>query len=155
MASHENQKRNNERSNELSVNLTKMDTNIKENLSDNFSLKCWLCKNNHRFMSCSCFKDKSISERRQFAKENKLCFKCLSETHIVKNIKSSFICREKNGDKKHTLLHEPPNVNVNNNFVNDLCTESENLQREVWNLENVENMSKTELSCNKTNKNLQ
>ena len=52
-------------------------------------------------------------------------------------------------------MHEPPNVNVNNNFINDLCTENEYLQREVSHLENIENLSKPELSCNKINKNPQ
>ena len=135
--------------------LTKMDTDTNKNLSDNLSLKCWLCKNNHRLMDCPSFKDRSISERRQFVKDNKLCFNCLCKTHFVKDCESSFICREKNCDKKHTLLHEPPNVNVNNNLINDLCTENEHLQREVSHLENIENLSKTELSCNKINKNPQ
>ena len=65
----------------------------------------------------------------------------------------SFIYREKNCDRKHhTLLHQPPNFNVKNNLINDLRTENEYLQREVSHLENIENLSKTELSCNKINK---
>ena len=100
-------------------------------------------------MDCPSFKNRSISERRQFVKENKRCFNCLSKTHIVKDCKTSFIYHENNCDKKqHTLLHEPPNVNVNNNLINDLCTENEYLQREVSHLENIENLSKLELSCN-------
>ena len=133
-----------------------MDSDINENLSDNLSLKCWLCKNNHRLMGCSSFKNKSISERRHFVKESKLCFNCLSKTHIVKDCKSSFICREQNCDKEHhTLLHEPPNVNLNNNLISDLCTENEYLQKEVSHLENIEHLSRPQLSCNKINKNPQ
>ena len=49
-------------------------------------------------------------------------------------------------------MYEPPNVNVNNNLINDLCTENENLQREVLYLENIERLSKTKISCNKINK---
>ena len=52
-------------------------------------------------------------------------------------------------------MHEPPNVNVNNNLINDRCTENKYLQREVSHLENIENLSKTELSCNKIQKNPQ
>ena len=52
-------------------------------------------------------------------------------------------------------MHEPLNVNANNNLINELGTENEYLQREVWHLENVENLSKTELSCNKINENSQ
>ena len=40
-------------------------------------------------------------------------------------------------------------------MINDLCMENENLQREVWYLGNIENSSKTELSCNKINRNSQ
>ena len=40
-------------------------------------------------------------------------------------------------------------------MINDLCMENENLQREVLYLGNIENSSKTELSCNKINRNSQ
>ena len=153
VASHEKQKTNNERNNKLIVNLTKMDSHINENLSDNVSLRCWFCKNNHRLMDYPSFKNRSISERREFVKENKICFNYLSKTHINKDCKASFICREQNCDKNHhTLLHEPPNVNVNNNLINDLCTENEYLQREVSHLENVENLSRPELNCKNQSK---
>ena len=49
-----------------------MDSDTNENLSDNLNLKCWLCKNNHRLMDCPSFKDRSISERRQYVKDKKL-----------------------------------------------------------------------------------
>ena len=127
-----------------------MDSDINENLSENLSLKCWLCKNNCRLMDCSSFKNRSISATRQFVKQHKLCFNCLSKTHIVKIVSRSSFAAERTATKKHqTLLHEPPNVNVNSNLINDLCTENEYLQREVLHLENIENFSKTELSCNK------
>ena len=79
-------KRHNKRNNKLIVNLTKMYIDIDKNLSDNLSLKCWLCKNNHRLMDCPSFKDRSISERRQFVKERKIYFNCLSKPHIVKYV---------------------------------------------------------------------
>ena len=37
------------------------------------------------------------------------------------------------------IIQEPSNVNMNNNLINNLCTENENLQRAVWYLENIEN----------------
>ena len=40
-------------------------------------------------------------------------------------------------------------------MINDLCIENEYLQREVSHLENIENLSKPELSCNKIHKNPQ
>ena len=36
-------------------------------------------------------KDRNVSERRQCVKENKICFNCLSKSHIVKNCKSILI----------------------------------------------------------------
>ena len=63
---------------------------------------------------------------------------------------------KKNCDKKHTFLHESPNVNVNKNLINDLYSGNEHLQREVTHLlEDIGNLSKTELSCNKINENPQ
>ena len=150
MTSHEKQKTNKKRNNKFIVNLTKMNSDINENLSDNLILKCWLCKSNCRLMDCSSFKNRSISATRQFVKQHKLCFNCLSKTHIVKIVSRASFAAERTATKKHqTLLHEPPNVNVNNNLINDLCTENEYLQREVLHLEKIENFSKTELSCNK------
>ena len=71
-----------------------MDSDINENLSDNLILKCWLCKNNHRLVDCPSFKNRSISATRQFVKENKLCFNCLSKTHIVKIVgRASFAAK--------------------------------------------------------------
>ena len=52
-------------------------------------------------------------------------------------------------------MHESPNDNVNNNLINDLLSKNENLTKEVPHLENIKNLSKTELSCKKVNKNLQ
>ena len=94
VTSHEKRKTNNERHNRFIVNLTKMDSDINENLSDNLSLKCWLCKNNHRLVDCPSFKNRSISATRQFLKENKLCFNCLSKTHIAKIVgRASFAAK--------------------------------------------------------------
>ena len=80
--------------NRFIVNLTKMDSDINENLSDNLSLKCWLCKNNYRLLDCPSFKNRSISATTQLVKENKLCFNCLSKTHIVKIVgRASFAAK--------------------------------------------------------------
>ena len=47
----------------------------------------------------------------------------------LKDFKLSFICRDKNCDKKYDMfLEESPKDNVNNNMINDLYTENENLQ---------------------------
>ena len=48
-------------------------------------------------------------------------------------------------EKHHALLHVPPNVNVDNNSTNDLCSEDENSQRNVSYLENIEKLSRTKL----------
>ena len=67
--------------------------------------------------------------------------------------RASYAAKRTATKKDHILLHELPIVNVNNNFINGLCTEHKYLQREVSHLENIERLPKSELSLNKINKN--
>ena len=61
MASREKQNTN-KRNDKRKVNLTKLVNGINKDLSENLSLKCYLCKINHRLMGCCSFKDRSIYE---------------------------------------------------------------------------------------------
>ena len=66
---------------------------------------CKHCKEKHRMVDCDWFKQISPAKRREFAKENLLCFNCLSSYHVVKNCPSPHRC--KCGKKHHNMLHPP------------------------------------------------
>ena len=69
--------------------------------------KCWLCGNNHRLKDCRRFISKSVSDRKQFIKEHKLCWNCLSKKYAAKECKSNFLCSKGSCNKRHnTLIHE-------------------------------------------------
>ena len=103
VASHEKQKTNNERNNKLIVNLTKIDSDINENLSDNLNLKCRLCKNNHRLMDCSSFKERVSLKEGSLQKKINFVLIVFPKLMLLKIVKSSFICREQNCDKKDII----------------------------------------------------
>ena len=63
-------------------------------------LRCWLCSKNHKIAECNHFVTLSVDERLRLVKINKLCFNCLSNSHIRNNCKSKVFC------KVDTLLHE-------------------------------------------------
>ena len=70
-------------------------------------LKCWLCRENHRLKDCKEFLSKSVKDRKRYINEQKLCWNCLSNKHIVKECKSKFSCSKDSCKKRHhTLIHE-------------------------------------------------
>ncbi|KAF0755997.1 Integrase catalytic domain-containing protein [Aphis craccivora] len=67
---------------------------------------CTICNRGEHFLyHCSEFKTYSVPRRREYVRTNKLCFSCLSSTHMVDNCKSKYLC----GKCQHcyTLLHFP------------------------------------------------
>ena len=70
-------------------------------------------------MDCVKFKQKTATERKNFVKEQKLCFNCLSKAHMLKECQSEFRCRVDGcRQKHHTLLHKEPLDNQNGNSDN-------------------------------------
>ena len=70
-------------------------------------------------MDCVKFKQKTAIERKNFVKEQKLCFNCLSKAHMLKECQSEFRCRVDGcRQKHHTLLHKEPLDNQNGNSDN-------------------------------------
>ena len=49
--------------------------------TESVRIKCWLWGNNHRLKDCRRVISKSVSDRKQFIKEHKLCWNCLSKKH--------------------------------------------------------------------------
>lgn len=66
---------------------------------------CSLCKKTHDLNDCEQFLKKPLSDRRDFVKENKLCYGCFSKQHIARNCKERQSCKICN--KNHpTSLHD-------------------------------------------------
>ncbi|XP_020911243.1 uncharacterized protein LOC110249010 [Exaiptasia diaphana] len=67
---------------------------------------CTKCSKDHALYKCDAFKALTPRERADFAKNNHLCFKCLSSKHSAKQCKSTARCRASGcGKLHHTLLH--------------------------------------------------
>ena len=85
----------------------KHDDSAKENpSSDRKDIKFWVCTKPHRLMDCDVFKAKSLDERKEYVKTEKLCFNCFSKGHSLKDCNSKYQCRVNNCNKKHhSLIH--------------------------------------------------
>jgi len=69
---------------------------------------CPFCSKAHFLRNCLEFTEKDVKIRREFVRKHKLCFNCLSSSHLVQKCSSKSFC---NQCKKlhHTLLHLPDN----------------------------------------------
>lgn len=66
---------------------------------------CLLCSNSHYLSRCNRFRGMSVEKRREFVKEKRCCWLCLSVGHGVQQCTSAYRCNEcKN--KHHILLHK-------------------------------------------------
>lgn len=65
---------------------------------------CLYCKSAHKIVHCTKFMKECNNYRRQFARDNGLCFICLYNNHTAKACKMHFRCHICN-KQHHTLLH--------------------------------------------------
>jgi len=71
----------------------------------NKAIHCTICNRGEHFLyHCPEFKTYSVPQRREYVKKNKLCFSCMSSTHMVDTCKSKYLCG-KCQQRHHTLLH--------------------------------------------------
>ena len=83
---------------------TSMAVTVKSNVSKCYNSKCPLCNASCDIEDCSCYKTKSIEEKRNLLREKKLCFGCFGHNHISKGCRFRRICKVCN--KRHpTSLH--------------------------------------------------
>ena len=83
-------------------------------------LRCWLCSKDHKIAECNELVALSVNKRLRLVKVNKLCFNCLSNSHMINNCKSKVSCRVDNFKKRHhTLLHPVNEGNDSNSPSND------------------------------------
>ena len=97
------------------------------NLQHNASKKCPCCaKSNHELNDCIFFNKKSMSEREEFIKKNRLCFGCLLVGHSSRVCSNRLQCNRCN--KNHpTCLHrttESTNTENVHNFFQQASDEA-------------------------------
>ncbi|XP_063618731.1 uncharacterized protein LOC134791612 [Cydia splendana] len=66
--------------------------------------ECTYCKKSHYICHCTEFTQLNIDERKEFVKNNNLCFNCLVKGHSIRNCRQATTCKTCNR-KHHTLLH--------------------------------------------------
>ena len=94
-------------------------TNGKE---ESKNIKCWLCMKPHRLMDCDNFKRKTIDERKEYIKSERLfltVFNCFSKGHTVKNCKSKYCCCIDNCSKRHHSSFHTDKEIKSNQVVNE------------------------------------
>ena len=73
--------------------------------------RCKKCNGQHKIDSCTKFKELSAKDRFNFAKEKRLCFGCLEESHMSRNCSKKKECGKDDCKKRHhPLLHQEENV---------------------------------------------
>ena len=72
---------------------TSLATGLKQEGRNKQSASCSLCKKPHNLNDCEQFLTKTLTERREFVMEKKLCFGCFSDQHIAKNCKERQTCK--------------------------------------------------------------
>ena len=84
-------------------------TSAPDTASDNskYQRECALKDGKHPIWKCEKFKKMNVEERGQKAKELKLCFKCLSDAHQMRNCSSRLCDVNGCGKPHHRLLHRP------------------------------------------------
>ena len=96
-------------------------TSTTNTASDNskYPRKCALNDAKHPIRKCEKFKKMNVEERGQKAKELKLCFKCLSDAHQMRNCSGRLCDVSGCGKPHHRLLHRPyKNVEQKQNVEN-------------------------------------
>ena len=92
---------------------TNLATGVNQEDSNQQTVACSLCKKPHNLNECELFLKKSLSDRRDFVVEKKLCFGCFSDQHIAKHCKERQMCKTCN--KQHpTSLHNPDGIKKSN-----------------------------------------
>ena len=84
-------------------------TSAPDTASDNskYQRECALKDGKHPIWKCEKFKKMNVEERGQKAKDLKLCFKCLSDAHQMRNCSGRLCDVNGCGKPHHRLLHRP------------------------------------------------
>lgn len=73
------------------------------------SKHCPIHQKPHSLGKCRGFRDKLLTDRKQYLKDNFICFRCCASTaHIAKNCNTAITCTECQSDKHVEALHPGP-----------------------------------------------
>lgn len=81
----------------------------KQENKENKHGRCSLCHKDHYIMFCDSYKEKTAEERKQFVKDNNLCFNCLGR-HKVSECTSKKSCTTCQA-RHHTTIHDACQIN--------------------------------------------
>ena len=84
----------------------------------NTILECKYCKENHKIIHCKSFIKIDVNAKREFVKQNSLCFNCIGNNHSAGQCLSSAVCRICRR-KHHSLLHPAGLVNTDDRSDNN------------------------------------
>ncbi len=88
-------------------NATPKDESKKAN--DNLNRQCPIHKKPHPLRKCRGFREKALQERKDYLRENSICFRCCSSTtHQAKDCKAVMQCSDCNSDRHIAALHYGP-----------------------------------------------
>ncbi|XP_055590386.1 uncharacterized protein LOC129742509 [Uranotaenia lowii] len=76
--------------------------------------KCAKCSKEHNVYQCDEFKSLSVEERRNLAKQARLCYNCLRSSHSAKTCSSKSVCRTSKCNQRHHTLLCPADSNPQN-----------------------------------------
>ena len=94
-------------------------------------LRCRLCYKDHKIAKCNQFVTLSIDVRLRLVKVIKLCFICLSNSHMINSFKSKVSCRVDNCKKKHHTQLHPINEGNNNNSSSNNTTQNYQINQQT------------------------
>lgn len=69
---------------------------------------CACCQLKHSIWQCDKFEALNIDEKLLFMKDKKICRRCLSSKHVIKECQKSYRCRICQSRDHHYLLHKNP-----------------------------------------------
>lgn len=69
-----------------------------------FQRSCSYCKQDHAIFWCQAFTKLTVTKRREYVSSKKLCFSCMSASHLVSVCTSKYNCKTC-GERHNTILH--------------------------------------------------
>ncbi|XP_033761542.1 uncharacterized protein LOC117343309 [Pecten maximus] len=65
----------------------------------------------HKLSECKLFKQRSLDERKNILRDNRMCFKCCEDSHIARECKANIKCEECGSPHHPTCMHFNSNSN--------------------------------------------